>query len=135
MCRVELGSRSDGMYSVKHGSRNGLNRDCLHAAKVDWALTQETGCALDVLAENCVILAEWPGPFWLSRAENRHRWDPKQGCQMHCPRVVGQQQVAIAQMVDELFDGGFAREIRRIAIDAICDLIAESPHRPSEFVS
>jgi hypothetical protein len=50
---------------LENGYRDFPSRDFAHAAKIKWALTQKTGAALHVVAQNAMTGTQWTGSFWL----------------------------------------------------------------------
>jgi len=76
-----------------------------------------------VVAQNNVLVAEWPGQARFGRAENRDHWYTQQRSQMHGARVVRQQQTALTQFVDKLIDRGLADAVHTTIPDRRRDLV------------
>ena len=54
------------------------------------------------MPQNAMALAERTGAQRFGRSENRDRGNPHQGREVHCPGVVSKQQIASAQLIDQL---------------------------------
>src|SRR4029453_12803066 len=101
-----------------------LDPDCLHAAEIDWAFSEEARAAFDVMSQNNVVIGEWSGETRLGRAKNRHHRNSKERSETHCAGVIRQQYTAFAQGKDELIERGLTNSIYTGIAESGGDLLA-----------
>src|SRR6266571_7596898 len=83
----------------RHHSRDHfLDTDRFHAAKINRAFAQETGTAFHLVTQHDMTISERSRQARLGRAENRNHRNSEQSRDMHCTRIVGQEQTTLAQL-------------------------------------
>jgi len=123
----------------QHGGRDLGGLDFEHAAEVDGAFPEETGTALDVAADDGVTVPEWTGEGGLGRAEDGDDGHAEMGGEVHGAGVVGQEEMALQELVHEFLQSGFADEIPAFLAKASGDDLADrripghAEERPGEF--
>jgi hypothetical protein len=101
--------------------RDFVDRYCFHAAKVDGAFSQKAGTAFDLMANHVIGVSERAGELRFRRTKDSDDGNPKDRREMHRAGVVGEQQVAFAQLGDELIHPSFADTIDAVDPDRCFD--------------
>ena len=105
--------------------RDFVGGDGSHAPKIDRTFPEKTGAAFDVVSQNEVPVAEWPGEPRFGRAENRDHRHAQQRGEMHRAGIVGEQHTALTQLVDKFVERRLSNAIHAMIADCRRDLLTD----------
>src|SRR5208337_5238996 len=94
-----------------HGGFYHFRRDCLHAAMVCGATPKETWTAVRFLLNQRRTRRDGSGALGIGWPEYSNNRKANSGSDMHCPRIVPQEQMALRQQGGQVCDWRFPRQV------------------------